>query len=326
MPTGKSTRTTSSPGRTNAVHESSSPLDPRVLAKLKGLKLQVARVVEGVLAGLHRSPRHGESVDFAEHKEYSPGDDPRRLDWRLLGRSDRYYVKKYEAEVNLKAMLALDLSASMGYGSGSFTKATYAALLLASLATILLRQGDAVGLSLQFGSRPIYIPPRGRPDHLNDIVGAIEAAHPMGPTRLREVASRYIESIGQRGMLVLFSDLFDPDPEMFASLKMLAARGHEVLVFHVLDGDEIDFPFEDPAVFESMEDERSLLVFPRQLRDAYTQEMSAFLDTTRRALSEGGLTYELARTDEPPHQPLIRQLSNRANGCGRKSSTAGRIS
>ena len=323
----KSTRATSSPGRISAEREAISPLDPQVLARLKGLKLQVARVVEGVLAGLHRSSRHGESVDFAEHKEYAPGDDPRRMDWRLLARSDRYYVKKYEAEVNLRAVLALDLSASMGYGSGSFTKAAYAALLLASLATILLRQGDAVGLSLQFGSHPVYIPPRGRPDHLNNIVAAIEAARPMGPTHLREVTRRYAESIGRRGMLVLFSDLFDPDPEMLASLKMLAARGHEVLVFHVLDGDEIDFPFEDPTVFESLEDERSLLVFPRQLRDAYMQEMRAFLDTTRRALSEGGLTYELVRTDEPPHQPLIRQLSNRRRGvfC-RKASPAGRMS
>lgn len=307
-----------------AENRDASPLDPQVLARLNGLKLQVSRVVEGVLAGLHRSPRHGESVDFAEHKEYAPGDDPRRIDWRLFGRTDRYYVKKYEAEVSLKAMLALDLSASMSYGSGAFNKAAYASLLLASLASILLRQGDAVGLSLQFGSRPAYIPPRGRLDQLSDIVGAIEAAQPEGPTHLRELGRRFVESIGRRGMLVLFSDLFDPDPEMLGSLKMLAARGHQVLVFHVLDRDEIDFPFEDPAVFESLEDERSLLVFPRQLRDAYVAEMHAFLDGTRRALSEGGLVYELARTDEPPHQPLIRLLSGRSLGHGAGRLATGR--
>ena len=288
-----------------------SVLDPEILAKLSGLKVQVARVVEGVLAGLHRSPRHGESVDFAEHKEYTAGDDPRHLDWRVLARSDRYYIKKYEAETNLKAMLALDFSGSMAYASGPFSKATYASLMAASLATILLRQGDSVGLILQGGTNPVHIPPAGRPEHLTDIVQAIESTSPLGPTHLQQIARQHIESTGRRGMLALFSDLFDPDPGLLGGLKMLAAKGHEVLVFHVLDPDEIDFPFEDPAVFESMEDERSLLVFPRQLRAAYLSEMQSFLENTRRALAEGGLAYEPVRTDEPPHQPLLRQLSGR---------------
>jgi len=288
-----------------------SLFDPEVLARLSGLKLQVARVVDGVLAGLHRSSRHGESVDFAEHKEYAPGDDPRHLDWRLLGRSDRWYVKKYEAETSMKVLLALDYSGSMDYASGPFTKARYSALLAASLAMLLLRQGDSVGLILDSGSQPTRIPPAGRAEHLKDLVHAIEEATPQGPTRLRRVADSYAEHAGQRCMLVLFSDLFDPDPEMLGAFKMLAARGHEVLIFHVLDRDETDFPFEDPALFESLEDERSLLVFPRQLRDAYLEEMRIFLEGTQRALAEGGLNYELVVTDEPPHLPLIRQLSGR---------------
>jgi uncharacterized protein (DUF58 family) len=289
----------------------SSPLDPAVLARLKGLKVRVFRVVEGVLAGLHRSVRHGESVDFAEHKEYAPGDDPRHLDWRVLGRLDRYYIKKYEAECNLKATLAVDLSGSMSYASGPFSKASYAGLLAASLATLLLRQGDSVGLILLAGTRPAHLPPGGRPENLTDLVEAIEATEPSGPTTIREVASKYIEGAGRRGMLVLFSDLFDPDPEMLASLKMCAARGHEVVVFHILDPDEIEFPFEDPTIFESMEDDRFLLSFPREVRRSYLEEIKGFLDTTRRALSDGGIAYELVRTDEPPHQPLIRQLSGR---------------
>jgi uncharacterized protein (DUF58 family) len=293
------------------MQERPSPLDPAVLARLKGLKVRVFRVVEGVLAGLHHSARHGESVDFSEHKEYTPGDDPRHMDWKVLGRSDRYYIKKYDAEVNLRAVLAIDCSGSMSYRSSHFSKAEYAGLLAASLATLLLRQGDAVGLILLSGSRPADIPPGGRSDHISDLVDAIEAQTPRGPTHLGQVTRKYIERAGRRGMLVLFSDLFDPDPELQDSLKMVAARGHEVIVFHVLDPDEIDFPFEDPTRFESLEDDRSILTFPRQLRAAYLEEMDRFLEGTRRALAEGGLAYELARTDEPPHQPLIRQLSGR---------------
>ena len=295
----------------DGMKERPSPLDPQVLARLKGLKIRVFRVVEGVLAGLHHSSRYGESVDFSEHKEYTPGDDPRHLDWKVLGRSDRYYIKKYDAEVNLRAMLAIDCSGSMSYASSHFSKADYAGLLAASLATLLLRQGDAVGLILLSGSRPTHIPPGGRSDHINDLVDAIEAQKPQGPTHLGEVTRKYVERAGRRGMLVLFSDLFDPDPKLLDSLKMVAARGHEVMVFHVLDPDEIEFPFEDPTRFVSLEDDRSILTFPRQLKSAYLEEMSRFLESTRRALAEGGLNYELARTDEPPHQPLIRQLSGR---------------
>lgn len=288
-----------------------SPLDPAVLAQLKGLKVRVFRVVEGVLAGLHRSSRHGESVDFAEHKEYAPGDDPRHLDWRALGRLDRYYIKKYEAERNLQATVAIDMSGSMAYGLRAFTKAAYASLLGASLATLLLRQGDAVGLILQAGSRPVHIPPAGRSDHLTDLVEAIEQTSPGGGMAMRALARQYIELAGRRGMLVVFSDLFDASEDMLTSLKMIAARGHEVTVIQVLDPDEIEFPFEDPHLFESMEDDRSVLTFPREVRQAYLEEMQSFLDTTRRSLAEGGITHELARTDEPPHQPLLRWLSGR---------------
>lgn len=296
-----------------------SPLDPELLAKLRGLTIQVQRVVEGVLAGLHRSARHGVSIEFAEHKQYSPGDDPRHLDWRVLGRLDRYAIKKFEDETNLQAMLALDCSGSMGYASGPFSKAAYSGLLAASLASLLLRQGDAAGLLLAGGSRAALLPPQGRPEHLAEIVSVLEAAQPEGPTRLREVASRFIEHTRRRGMLVLFSDLFDEDEGVLASLKMVAARGHQVVVFQVLDSDEIDFPFEDPTLFESMEDDRRLLAFPREVRRAYRAELDRFLAQSQRALAEAGLAYQLVRTDEPPHQPLLRYLAGRQ---GRRSGAA----
>lgn len=288
-----------------------SPLDPAVLARLQGLRVQVERVVEGVLAGLHRSPRHGVSIEFAEHKEYSPGDDPRHLDWRVLGRLDRYAIKKFEDETNLQATLAVDLSGSMGYCSGSFSKAAYGCLLAASLAALLLRQGDAAGLLVLSEHQPAQLPPLGRPEHLGEIVRILEAAAPAGPTHLRQLTTRFIEHTRRRGMLAIFTDLFDPDEQLLQSLKRVAARGHQVVVFQILDRDELDFPFQDPTQFESMEDDRRLIAYPREVRKAYLEEMQAFLALSRRALSDAGLSYELVCTDEPPHQPLLRHLAGR---------------
>jgi uncharacterized protein (DUF58 family) len=289
-----------------------SPLDPELLARLRGLAIQVERVVEGVLAGLHRSARHGVSIEFVEHKEYSPGDDPRHLDWRALGRLDRYVVKKYEDETNLQATIAVDQSGSMEYGSGPFTKAGYAKLLAASLAALLLRQGDAAGLSILSTDAPAWVPPQCRGDQLREIVGRLEAARAQGPTSLRPAATRFIEHSRRRGVLVLLSDLFDADSGLLPSLKMVAARGHQVMVFHVLDRDELEFPFQEPARFESLEDERRLLAVPREVRAAYLEEMRRFLESNRRALADAGLRYELVRTDEPPHQALLRYLTRQA--------------
>ncbi len=286
-------------------------LDPDVLARLQGLQVQVQRVVDGVLGGLHRSARRGASTEFADHKEYAPGDDLRHLDWRVLGRLDRLVVKRYEDETELEALVAVDLSGSMGYASGRFSKAAYASLLAASLASLLLRQGDGVGLLVLGGSQPAEIAPAARPEHLGELVAALEAARPHGPTRLGAAAARYAERARRRGMLALFSDLFDPDPEVLTGLQLLAARGHEVLVFQVLDPDELELPFDEPSLFESMEDERRLLVSPREIRAAYLEELGRFLEGTRRALAEHGLSYELCRTDEPPHQPLLRRLAAR---------------
>ena len=289
-----------------------SPLDPDLLGRLQGLKVQMQRVVEGVLAGLHRSARTGVSIEFVEHKEYSPGDDPRHLDWRVLGRLDRYAIKKFEDETNLQAVLAVDISGSMDYGSGAFTKAAYSSLMAASLGALLLRQGDEAGLMLSSGSNPGFLPPQGRADQLHEMVSMLENASPEGPTMLGQLAGRFMEFSKRKSMLVLFSDLFDSDERVIPSLKMLAARGHEVVVFHVLDPDELGFPFQDPTLFESMEDDRSLLVFPREVRNAYLEEMREFLNRSSRQLSDSGLSYELVRTDEPPHQPLLRFLSSRA--------------
>jgi uncharacterized protein (DUF58 family) len=285
--------------------------DPEVLARLKGLRLQMGRVVEGVWAGLHRSPRHGVSIDFAEHKSYTPGDDLRHMDWKVFGRLDRVCTKKYEEETNLQVTLVMDGSGSMEYSSGPFSKADYAGLLCASLAALLLHQGDAVGLMIQGGTQAVSIPPVGGTEHLPNLIAAIESSRPMGPTCIRRAVDRYMETSHRRGALVLFSDLFDPDPELVQMLKMVSVRRHEVFVFHVLDKDEVEFPFEDPTLFRSMEDERSLWTYPREVRDLYLKEMDRFLERIRKGLAEGGIWYEPSRTDEPPELPLLRCLLNR---------------
>lgn len=288
-----------------------SPLDPDLLGRLQGLKIQMQRVVEGVLAGLHRSARTGVSIEFAEHKEYSPGDDPRHLDWRVLGRLDRYVVKKFEDETNLQVTLCVDVSGSMEYGSGAFTKAAYSSLMAVSLAALLLRQGDEAGLMLSSGTNEEFLPPQGRADQLHEMVEMLENVTPQGATTIGHVPERFMEFSKRRSMLVLFSDLFDFDDRLIPGLKMLSARGHEVVVFHVLDPDELNFPFQDPTLFESMEDDRSLVVFPREIRNNYLEEMKEFLRKTRRELSDSGLSHELVRTDEPPHEPLLRFLLSR---------------
>jgi uncharacterized protein (DUF58 family) len=288
-----------------------SPLDPALLTRLAGLKIQVQRVVEGVLSGWHRSSRLGVSVEFAEHKEYSPGDDPRHLDWKIVARHDRYTIRKYQDETDLRALLVVDASGSMGYTSGHFSKFAYASLLAASLATLLLRQGDAAGLIVSGGSRPIQIAPASGREHANELIAALEQTQPSGPTTLHEAIESYIGSSKRRGMLVLLSDLFDANTDLASSLRMCAARKHDVVVFQVLDADEISFPFEDPALFASMEDNRTVLAYPREVRRAYIEELNAFLSRTRRSLSEGNVAYQLAPTNEPPHVPLIRHLTAR---------------
>jgi len=283
------------------------PLDPEVLARVQGLALRASRVAEGVLAGLHRSARQGESVDFAEHKPYSPGDDLRHLDWRVLGRSDRLIVKRYETETNLRAMLAVDFSASMTYRSASLSKVDYGAILAATLASLLLRQGDAVGLHL-LQARPLVLPPVGSPEHLKNIVELLQHRQAAGPTRLVAAAESTLAHTGQHGLLVLISDLLEPEENWLAALRMLAARGVEVMVLQVLDRDEVDFPFEDPAIFESLEDDRRLAVYPQGLRQAYRREFGNWLLSLRRQLAVPGASYQLAVTDTPPHRPLIQAL------------------
>jgi uncharacterized protein (DUF58 family) len=284
-------------------------LDPVSLARLKNLELRARSVVEGALSGMHRSPHHGSSVEFAEHKEYSAGDEIKHIDWKAYGKFDKYYVKRFEEETELRAYLLLDCSASMGYAGGGVSKLEYARMLAASLAYLLLKQQDQVGM-VAFGERLRgYLPPRSRSGHLNDLLTALEGVEAQGRTDLPRALAYLSEVVQRRALIVLFSDLLGTNDEVRHLLRGLRARKHDVVVFHLLDKDELTLPFEGTTIFESMEDEQKLLADPGDVRKAYLAELGKFVDGYRTALREGDVEYHLVDTSLPPADVLVRFLT-----------------
>ncbi len=291
-----------------------SVLDPEALSRIANLHLRARTVVEGVLSGLHKSPHHGQSVEFAEHKEYSPGDEVRHIDWKAYGKFDKYYIKRFEHETNLRAYLVVDASASMGFSSGPLTKLAYASTVAASLAVLLSRQQDAVGLCLLRGERAEFLPPRSSAAHAAAIAELLAGVKPEGGTDLGTLAHSLAEKAPRRALLLVFSDLFDqggPGSEGLRQLLQLRALKDEIALFHVLDPAELDFPFEDPTLFLSMEDARRLEANPLQLREGYLEAFGAFLAETRQLCRERDVDYELLRTDEPLDRGIVRFLARR---------------
>lgn len=311
-------------------------LDPSTLSRLGSLQLRARRVVEGVLTGLHRSPHRGQAVEFAEHKEYAPGDELRDIDWRVFARADKYYVKKYELETNLRAWLVVDASASMAYGRQGLTKLEYAKTLAASLAWLLIRQQDMAGLVVagspaaqppaaaslaRAGDEPRdaklpdavrrSVPPRASARHLNGLVEVLEHTGPAGDTDLAGALDYVAEKAQRRAVVIVFSDLFDPSPKALQALARLRGRKCEVTVFHTLDRDELTFPFEDPTEFLSLEGDARVETSPHNIRDGYLDEMKAFLDRTRHTLRDADVEYLLSPTDEPPDRVLLTFLAGR---------------
>ncbi len=291
-------------------------LDPRALSKIGNLALKARTIVEGALSGLHRSPHHGSSVEFAEHKEYSPGDEIRHIDWKAYGKFDRYYVKRFEQETELTAWLLLDRSGSMAYRGNGLSKLEYASYLTAALAYLLIRQQDRVGL-LAFGepARTVYVPPRARTTHLHDLLGVIEdinAGGGAGATGLAAALDRVGEmSRRRRSLIVIVSDLLDSSPEIPALLKRLRVQRHDVAVFHVLDKDELELPFEGVQIFQSLEDDRRILADPQTVRAAYLRELGEFLARIKRACAEGDVDYRLCATSDPLELALGNFLTGR---------------
>ena len=288
-------------------------LDPAVLAKLQGLKLRVRHVAEGLLSGLHKSPQHGQSVEFAEHKEYAPGDEIRHIDWKAYGKFDRYYVKRFEQETNLRAWLVVDASGSMGYrgAEGRLGKLEYASCLAGTLAYLMVRQQDAVGLLAVAGSVTRSVPPRAAATHLGALLDTLAALSPGGPTRLAAAADWLVERARKRSSVMVFSDLLDPDEHVLKALSQLRRRKHEVTVFHVLDPAEVEFPFEDPTLFLSMEDGPGVEAHARDVRQGYLELFSRWLDETRRQCAEADLDYVPCRTDQPLDEVLLPFLARR---------------
>ena len=291
---------------------SSHYLDPEALGQLRNLSLAARLVVEGYFSGLHRSPRHGFSVEFAEHREYTPGVDPRHIDWRVFGRQDKLYVKQYEEETSLRAWLVVDKSASMGYRHlGAMTKLEYACYLAASLAYLMRMQQDAVGLITCDKGVAANLPPRQGAMHLAALMEQLEQARPGGETSLAEVLDGLAERIPRRSLVIVISDLFDDAGRVIQALKHFRHRKHEVIVFHVLDPAERSFPFEDISAIEDIETGRVVHSDPQAFRRAYLQSMQRFLDLLRSGCGEAAMDYVLAETSAPFADFLAGYLARR---------------
>jgi len=287
------------------------PLTPETQARLQGLLLEAREAVEGVLSGLHRSRHRGASIEFQEHKEYSPGDELRHIDWKANARNDRLWVKQFEQETNLRALLLLDASASMGYGSHRATKLDRACEIAATLAHLLLRQQDAVGLVAFQQQVTDYIPPRSSSGHLTVLLEKLAGLQAAGQTDLVQLLGRVAELADRRGMVILLSDLFDLRPEVVQRLRQLRGRKHEVIVLQLLDPWELTFPLSELTRFVDLEEPRTVQADPRGMRRAYLEELRSYLEGIRRACQEADIDYLLADTARSPGEVLTELLARR---------------
>ena len=300
------------------MQNSRKSLDPQTLANIQGLRLRARHIVEGYVAGLHRSPYHGFSIEFAEHREYVPGDDLRYLDWKVLARTDKLSLKRFEDETNLIAYIVLDVSESMQYqGPGAaLSKLEYAQCLAASLGWLILRQQDAVSLVTFDEKVQTFVPPASHPAHLQQLVDVMETAQPKTRTSIGPVFHELAERFSKRGVVVVLSDLFDDPERVVAGLKHFRHRQHDVIVFHLLDPAELEFPFEQPTMFEGLEQLPAVVTDPRTLRQAYLREFTGYLKEVAQACRGAGLDYQQIRTDAAMDATLFSYLMNRSRQVG----------
>ena len=284
---------------------------PEAIKRISRLELRARHVVEGFLSGMHRSPYFGQSVEFLQHREYTWGDDLRYVDWKVWAKQDRYYVKQFEEDTNLRCTLLCDVSGSMRYGNGPMNKFEYGCTIAVSLAYLLLRQQDAVGCVSFDESARMTVPLRTKRNHLDSIVQALDVSEPREKTDLYQILRNATESYPRRGMMVLISDLLVDRAGLFKGLKMLRSRGHDVMVFHVLDDDELDFPFTGPTRFEGLELPDVLRCNPRALREGYLAALNAYLEEVRRGCARNYVDYALIRTSQPLDAALTAYLNNR---------------
>ena len=287
-------------------------LDPTTISKLGRLDLKARLVVEGFIAGLHRSPYRGFSVEYAEHRQYMPGDPIKHIDWKAFAKSDRFYIKEYEEETNLKAYIFLDVSASMGYTSGGISKLEYGKYLAAALTYLMLTQQDSVGLILYDERIRQYIPPRSINNHLHTILQHLHQAEPGSTTGSRATFHALAERIKRRGLIMIISDLFDDPEDIVSSIKHFRHRKHEVIVFRLLDPAEQQFSFERPIKFRDMETGEEVFTHPREIRDEYLAQLQEQNELYSRVCRENAADYLTLDTATPFDYALLSFLSKRA--------------
>ena len=285
--------------------------DPAILARVGFSPLLAKVVVEGFINGLHKSPFHGFSVEFAEHREYVPGDDLKYIDWHLYARTDHYYIKRFEEETNLRSYILLDRSASMGFGTGSLTKWDYSCFLATCLSYLALRQQDAAGLAL-FGAKPgILVQPRCRRTHLRQLMRVMIDNGPAGGTNVPTSLRGIVRHLKRRGMVVVISDLIDDPQETLKALRLLSSNRHDVIVFHIQDMSELEFPFEGATLFKDLETGEELEIDPAAVRSNYLEQMQELCAFYRKGLTECGIDYHLINTRQPYDEALSIYLNRR---------------
>jgi len=298
--------------------ESPRYFDPRILSRLGNLDLIAREVVEGYITGLHKSPYHAFAVEFAQHREYVPGDEIKHVDWKVYARSDRYYIKQYEEETNLRSYFLLDTSESMRYTSNGVSKLQYGCFIVASLTYLLLKQQDSAGLALFDNQIRRFIPAKASPAHLRVILHELDRITPQAKTRMDAIFHELAERIARRGLIVIVSDLFDDPEHILLGLRHFRHKRHEVIVFHIMDEAELTFPFRDSAMFEGLEDLGEILTEPRAIRRAYLDQVEAFVHKLKFGCRAHHVDYVQLSTSQPLDIALSAYLAGRATrGKGR---------
>ena len=286
-------------------------LDPQTIARAEALGLQARHVVEGYMAGEHKSPYRGFAIEFAQHREYTHGDDTRHLDWKVLGRTDRYYIKQYEQETNYVANILLDGSESMKYGSGKITKFDYAKQIAACLAFLILHQRDAAALGIFDQTMRDYTPRSDNRSTIHRLMGKLAAFQPSQQTGIASVLHEMANQMRRKGIVILISDMFDDEGKMLEGIQHLRFGGHEVVLFHVMDPYELEFPFTGLVEFEGLENIPKILTRPAELRKSYLREVEAFRTRLREGCEKNQCHYVLVNTAEPLHETLSGYLAFR---------------
>ncbi len=287
-------------------------LQPEIIAKLENIELKARLVVEGFITGLHRSPYHGFSVEFAEHRQYRPGDELRYIDWKVFGRTDRYYVKEFEEETNLRAMIAVDSSASMKFASkGQIPKFEYATYLAAALAYLMIKQRDATGLTLYDTEIRTYLPPRSKLSYISEILKVLVNTQPANQTGTASALDLLAERISRRGLVIIISDFFDEYDSVINALKHFRHRKHEVLAFQILDPREIDFRFGQAATFIDIETNEEIITQPYQIQKTYSDAVKSFIDNIKKECYQHQIDYHLINTSTSFDKALKDYLTKR---------------